>query len=167
MNLHGVVSGAIRAVNPHVYAVIRVSMGFNADANGKTMPLYKTDGNVKAQVQALSYRDLQQIAGLNLNGVRRAIYLYGEFDGVVRSVVKGGDIVILPGGSSWLIAQVLEQWPQWCKVAVTLQNEQYICAQNQTIILDPNGNPILAPTPPPVTYITDADGNLITGPITS
>lgn len=79
---------------------------------------------VSAQVQALTFRDLQQIDGLNLNGTRRGIYLYGKVQGVNRAENKGGDLVVIAAGPNagvWLVAQVLETWQDWCKVAVTQQ----------------------------------------------
>lgn len=81
-----------------------------------------TSFSLRAQVQSLTFRDLTQIEGLNLQGTRRAIYLSGRIDGIVRSRHKGGDLISLPDGTEWLVAQVLEQWPDWCKVAVTLQD---------------------------------------------
>jgi hypothetical protein len=74
------------------------------------------------QVQALTGRDLQQIDGLNLQGTRRAIYIEGDIEGIVRPTQQGGDLITTPDGSIWLVAMVLETWPNWCKVAVTLQN---------------------------------------------
>lgn len=126
MNLHSIAVGLISAVNPQVLATVRVSTGYTVLPNRKQVPTYDTMTDVPAQVQALTFRDLQQLDGLNLNGTRRAIYLYGRFDGVVRSQVKGGDLVTLvdsPNAGVWLVAQVLEQWSGWCKVAVTLQND--------------------------------------------
>ena len=79
---------------------------------------------VPAQIQALTFRDLQQIDGLNLQGDRRGIYFYGEIDGLVRPDNKGGDLITFPDGTIWLVAIVLEQWPDWCKVAATLQNRE-------------------------------------------
>lgn len=81
--------------------------------------------NVRAQVQALSFKDLTQIDGLNLNGTKRAIYVNNRLDGIVRPDGKGGDLITIPSGVSkgvWLIAMVLEQWPDWCKVVATLQD---------------------------------------------
>jgi hypothetical protein len=77
------------------------------------------------QVQPLGWRDLQQLDGLNLQGTRRKIYIHGEIDGIVRSENKGGDLIVVASGvnvGTWLVAQVLEAWPDWCCVAVTLQN---------------------------------------------
>lgn len=76
-----------------------------------------------AQIQPMSYKDIQQTEGLNLNGTRRSIYINGALNGLVRPQFKGGDIVTFPRtGEIWLIAMVLEQWPDWVKVAATLQN---------------------------------------------
>jgi len=83
---------------------------------------------LRAQVQALTFRDLTQISGLNLNGTRRAIYLSGNVDGVVRPDMKGGDLLTFPDGSVWLVAMQLEAWGAagstdvWSKVAATLQD---------------------------------------------
>lgn len=130
MNLHAIVSGAIGSVNPNVPATIQISTGYVTAPDGSRVPTYATVAAV-AQVQALSFRDLTAIDGLNLNGTRRAIYLFGKFDGVVRPSEKGGDLITLTGGANagvWLTAMVLEQWSDgepaaWCKVACTLQND--------------------------------------------
>lgn len=78
-----------------------------------------------AQVQPLSFRDLQQIDGLNLQGTRKAIYLMGAIDGIIRPDGKGGDLVFLPDGSVYLVAMVSEGWnisAGWTKVICTLQD---------------------------------------------
>lgn len=74
------------------------------------------------QMQSATGRDLRQVEGLNLNGTLRAVYFNGEVDAIVRSFRKGGDVIIDTSGNEWLVAQVLEQWPDWCKVMVVLQN---------------------------------------------
>ncbi len=88
-----------------------------------------TSLTVTAQVQALSWRDLQMIDGLTLQGERRAIYLFGAVDGVSRPTNQGGDLITFPDGSIWLVALVLESWLNdagapvgWVKCACTLQN---------------------------------------------
>lgn len=124
MNLHGIVSGAIGAVNPHTSATLKVSTGYTTAADGSRTPTFTTVTGM-AQVQAMTYKDLTQVSGLNINGNAVAVYLYGAFSGVVRNAQKGGDILTIAGGpyaGNWLIVQVLEQWPDWCKVATVLQN---------------------------------------------
>jgi hypothetical protein len=122
MNLHGIVSGAIAVVNPFTPVTIKLSNGWTSNPDGTRTPAYIEVDGISAQVQALSFRDIQQIAGLNLEGTRKAMYLNGEIDGLVRATNNGGDLVIFPNGSVWLVAMILEQWPDWCKAAVTLQN---------------------------------------------
>lgn len=126
MDLHGIVRGAITSVNPDVSAILRRSTGYTVDADFQQVPTYQ-DLPISAQVQALSYQDLRQIDGLNINGTRRAVYLSGSAMATVRNLQAGGDLVVfpvgtLPGGDIWLVAYVLEQWPDWAKCVLTLQN---------------------------------------------
>lgn len=125
MNLHGIAAGAIGAVNPMVPGTIQVSTGYTTSGDGSRVPTYTTVEDIPMQVQALTFRDMQQTDSLNLQGTRRAIYIDGRVDGLVRPDNKGGDIITLtdgPNAGTWLVVIVLETWPDWTKVAVTLQN---------------------------------------------
>lgn len=122
LNLHGIVRGAITAVNNDVTLAYEKSTGSTTGAGFKPVPIYAAVQQIRAQVQALSWKDLQQLDGINLNGERRAIYLFGAINGVVRPAAQGGDLLTDGNNNVWLVAQNLEQWPDWCKVAVTLQN---------------------------------------------
>lgn len=125
MNLHGLAAGLVGAVNPFVTATLQVSTGYMTDAAGKQTPTYAAPATVSVQVQALTYKDLQQLDGLNLQGTRRAIYIAGVVQGLVRATRQGGDLITITSGESagvWLVAQVIEAWPDWTKVAVTLQD---------------------------------------------
>ena len=78
---------------------------------------------VQGQVQPMQYRDLMQMDSLNVQGTRRKIYIYGEVDGVVRSWLKGGDLITDTRGDVWLVAVVAEQWKtNWVAALCTLQN---------------------------------------------
>lgn len=81
---------------------------------------------LNAQIQPMTWRDIQQMEGITLQGTRWKIYLYGQVDGLVRQESKGGDLIILPPPSphagTWLVVQVLEQWPDWVCAAITLQD---------------------------------------------
>jgi hypothetical protein len=78
---------------------------------------------VMGQMQALTFDDIHQLDWLTIQGTRRAIYLEGNWEGLVRSKQKGGDLITFPDGSVWLIVHVLERWHgSWCKVAVALQD---------------------------------------------
>lgn len=127
MNLHTIAAGVIAAVNPMLPASIQISTGYQTGADGKRVSQYGNPPvNAPVQVQALSYRDLQQLDGMNLNGEKRAIYVYGQLHATQRLNSKGGDIITLANGTPndgvWLTVQVLEQFQNWVKVAVTLQN---------------------------------------------
>jgi hypothetical protein len=126
MNLHGIVSGAIGAVNPFVSATVQRSTGSTTNPDGSRTPTYETFG-ISCQVQALSYTDILYLDALNVQGVRRTIYLTGDVMAIVRVDQQGGDLIVfpdgtLPEGNIWLAAQVIEAWPDWCRVCITLQN---------------------------------------------
>jgi hypothetical protein len=115
----------ISVVNPMTTITIKQSTGYATSVDGGRIPTYATPVSVQAQVQPLQYTDLQQLDGLNLTGIRRAIYLNGNWRGIIRVGQDGGDLVTLPDGSIWLVVFVFEDWfsmDGWVKLAVTLQN---------------------------------------------
>lgn len=126
MNLNAIAAGVISAINPFTPATLKISNGSTINADGSQVPRYlQPVVPVLAQLQSLTYRDIQQMEGLNLQGDRVAIYLNGEVDGLVRVNNKGGDLITIAAGPHagvFLVAMVLEQWNDWCKVAATLQN---------------------------------------------
>lgn len=125
MNLHNIVAPCIAAVNPWITASIQSSIGYTTSPDGTQLPAYSQAVTVQVQMQALQYDDLKQLSGLNIQGERRAMYINGNWGGVIRPDGKGGDVITLPDGSIWLVVLVLENWAAtsgWCKVAVTRQN---------------------------------------------
>lgn len=134
LNLHAIVAPYIAVVNPMAPVTIQFSTGYTTAADGTQIPTYSAPLSMQAQIQALTFGDLRQVDGLNLNGTRRGIYLYGDVQGVVRVARKGGDLITFvgaaggfPSGSVWLVALALETWNGadggWCKVAATLQDD--------------------------------------------
>ena len=128
LNLHAIASRVIGIVNPKILVIVRVSTGYTTEPDGSRSPTYDDVYDVPAQIQSLSQGDLRQIDSLNIQGVQRAIYLYGKIDGLNRPEQKGGDLIVYPEnrsdwpfGTTWKVVQVMEQWPSWCKVAVTQQ----------------------------------------------
>jgi hypothetical protein len=122
MNLHAIVAPAISAVNPVVTCQLQVSTGYSTSASGQRVPIYAGAVSALVQVQSLTYDELRQLDALNIQGIRRKIYLSGTFNGLVRSQQKGGDLVTLPDGTIWLIVHVFEYWADWTSAAITLQN---------------------------------------------
>lgn len=121
MDLHRIVSGGIGQVNPFLPGVILVSQGSTIAADGSMTPAYAAPVTVPMQVQALTQGDLRMLEGLNIQGSQKSIYVRGQVLGLVRQTNRGGDVITL-AGDVWLVTAVLESWPDWCKVSVTLQN---------------------------------------------
>lgn len=90
---------------------------------GETMT---TSVTLLAQVQPVTFRDLQQLESLNLQGTRKSVYINGAIDGEIRIAIKNGDLISLPDGTVWLVVLVLEAFnitSGWTKAAITLQNQ--------------------------------------------
>lgn len=122
MDLHRIASRAISAVNPMQNLVLKVSTGYAVSSAGKQVPTYAAPVTIPGQVQPLTYKDLMQLDSLNIQGSTDAIYFDQRVDAIVRVDRKGGDVVTAPDGKIYLVTQVIERWPDWTKVAVTLQN---------------------------------------------
>lgn len=126
MNLHGIVRGAITTVNPDVIASYQRSNGNTVNADFSQTPTYDAPVNIRIQHQALSGGDLKHADAIGLQGVLRTVYMYGNKQGVVRPTQQGGDLLafpLVPNGPTfnWLVVEVGETWPDWCKVTVCLQ----------------------------------------------
>lgn len=123
MNLHGIAKGLVSAVNPMTRLSMQRSLGgYTTAADGTRTTNYSPPFDVFGQVQDLTSDELKQLDGINLQGVHRSIYLNGHWEGLERTAVRGGTLLTTPDGNVWLVVKVIEQWPDWCKVAVTLQN---------------------------------------------
>lgn len=125
MNLHSLVAGPIGIVNPHVKVTITPSKGYVTNADGSRTPAYGSPYTAWAQQQPMQYNDIQQIAGLNIQGVRTKFYIRGDWDGIVRVDQKGGDLITTPDGKIWLIAVQVENWGDgtgWTAVIASLQD---------------------------------------------
>lgn len=125
MNLHAIAGPIVSTVNPSIIVSIQMSTGYTTNPDGTRTPTYAPAVNVLAQVQPETWRDIQQQDGLTLQGTRKTMYINGNTQGLVRVNVQGGDIVTLPDGSIWLVAQCLEDFSLtagWTKAALTLQN---------------------------------------------
>ena len=125
MNLHKLVRPLVSTVNPSVVATLLASAGSTTADDGTRTPAYADPVQIRVQIQALQYNDIAQTSGLATEGERRAMYISGNWEGLIRADNRGGDIISLPDGSQWLVAMVLENWGDsrgWVKVAATRQN---------------------------------------------
>lgn len=122
MNLRQIANSATRSVNPNIPITILPSNGYTIAAGGKQIPAYAPEITTQGQVQQLTAADLRKLDGMNIQGAVYAVFLNGQWDGVIRANQQGGDVMKFKG-QTWLVTAVLEQWPDWTKVAVTLQNK--------------------------------------------
>ena len=121
MNIHGIASKAGAAVNPMREVFIKTSTGYEIEEDGDGTPLPQYDIiTVFGQIQPLIAKDLQKLQGLNIQGVTQKAYLTGNFEGLFRTLGKGGDVLAI-GEITYLVTSVLERWPDWTSVAITAQ----------------------------------------------
>lgn len=120
MNLHGIVSGAIGAVNPFITVQLKRSDGFTQSSDFKQVPSYASPVNVLVQKQELTYKELVQVSSLNIEGVLTTVYLNGVVKPIDRASQTGGDLFIV-NGQTWLVVAIAEQWNDWCKAILCLQ----------------------------------------------
>jgi len=121
MRIRGVTARAVSGVNPRILVSIRRSTGYTTAADGTQIPTYALITGQLAQMQALTAPELKQVESLNVQGVKQAMYLDGRWSGIVRANGTGGDIIILPDATEWLVLDVLENWPNWTKLALVQQ----------------------------------------------
>lgn len=130
MNLHGTVRPMINGVNPDKTALLYVSTGSTPGAGATLTPTYAAPRPVMIQVQPVSKKDLAQLEQLNVQGVSRKIFMFGNAQGIVRIHQEGGDLLrfaefrgIAP--TTWLITAVNGPWDVeaggWTEILVTLQ----------------------------------------------
>lgn len=135
MNLHGTVRAVIPSVNPDVLVSYLANTGPTTNTAGKQTAGYAAPVTVRAQVQPITNEDLRKYNFLQAQGIYRAVYLFGDIEGIVRSAQKGGDLLKFPPSQApgttvrtWLITKVDETWTSdatqgggWCRVIVTQQ----------------------------------------------
>lgn len=119
MNLHGLVRGAITAVNPDIQATVTRADGYTTGPSGKQVPVVVSSPAL-VQVQGLNAKDIEHMNALNIQGVLRSVHLYGDWRGIQRATSSGGDTMTF-NGQSWRVVHVMETWPDWSRVIVAQQ----------------------------------------------
>ena len=121
MNLRAIANGAITSVNPNLPAVLKLNDGYTTDATGKRESGY-SEHSVTIQTQTLSLFE-----GLAQQGTLLYAYVTGQFHGLRRQSGKGADKLVFAAygeneTTEWLVKQVVESWPDWCKVLLWRQH---------------------------------------------
>lgn len=130
INLRGIANSAIQQINANQLIKISAPNGYTIDPDTLLqIPAY-TQLEAQGNVQALSSDDLDQVSGLNQESYLRAIYLYGNWGGIIRADQLPNTIMTFTTNESgvvkereWNVFRVLEMWQTWCKVAVVMQAE--------------------------------------------
>lgn len=128
IDLRGIANASIQSINPNLPVRISVPDGYTVDPETLLQVPNYTFMDVQGNVQSLSSDDLSQIDALNIEGTLRAVYLYGNFNGVLRPDGQPTTVLSFATNESgvtktrnWNVFKVLEVWQTWCKVAVVLQ----------------------------------------------
>lgn len=132
---------SIQIINPNIDIRIIRQLGYVTNDDYSRYPRYAIGSLQSSQVQQLTASELRQTEGLNLSAETRGIYLYGTANGVTRAGQNGGDIIVLPDLTQWLVTSVLEQWTDWVKVAITRQTN--LIPLDQGFLLQEDGFYIL------------------------
>ena len=119
MNLNNIAAAYVGSVNPQVSISVQTSTGYTVNPDGTQVPTYSTSSTT-GQMQPLGPQDLKKLDGLNIQNVTAKVYLNGDYEGVFRVLGKGGDLLTI-NGQTYLVTAVLERWPQWTCVGVTMQ----------------------------------------------
>ena len=120
MNLHGIIQGAVAAINPQTFVTIQTSVSYTSGPGGVRVPKFVTT-SAWMDVQNLSSSDLEHIQGLNISGILKKVWANGTLSTVLRAAQTGGDLLTF-NSATWKVTHVIEQWPDWCSVVVTMQS---------------------------------------------
>jgi hypothetical protein len=132
VNLHSIVRGAITSVNPDKPVTYLRSTGNTPNSAGKLTPTYAAAVPLMGNIQPISSDDLQHINFLGMQGIFRAVYLFGNIEGVVRPNQQGGDLLQFAQfagqpKANWLTIKADETWDVdqggWSRVLVVLQSD--------------------------------------------
>lgn len=121
LGLHNLVSGLVGSVNPMQLATWYKCLGFTTAPGGKSTPSFMDAQSINVQVQQLTVADLKHIDGLNVSGITRKVWSEAILSGIDRAAQLGGDKLVLKDGTTWLVVQIIETWPDWCSAVIQKQ----------------------------------------------
>lgn len=128
INLHAVVRGAVRSINPDEIVTLYRSMG-QSNAGGVVRPCYEAGEDVIAQWQPDEKEALEHAERVNSTSDSEQVFLYSEAAKPVAGLrrvpfARTGDM-LLRGKHWYLVTAVIEDWSRvgWINVTATLQNK--------------------------------------------
>ena len=126
MNLRQLANSATRRANQNHMIIWRRATGtITQNPNYSRDPQYE-DLTVEAQIQAISSEGLRRADALGISGVMRTLFIYGNMHGIVRTDMKGGDLLTFPevpgeADKPWKVFGEVINWDGWSSAHVVLQ----------------------------------------------
>lgn len=125
INLRVMANSVTSVINPNIPAVLKRSIGYVTDDAGVRVNTFM-EQNIVIQSQSMTSKELQLVESLGLQGYTRAVHLNGNIEGLRRHVEQGADILTFKQHDDaepmdWLVVQVMESWPNWCRVLLCRQ----------------------------------------------
>ena len=121
MSLHDMVANIIGCVNPMMQCQWYQCTGSTAALGVPRTPTYASVATVNIQVQQLTAADIKHMNDMNMSGVTRKVWCDTILTGIDRVAGLGGDKLVLPDGTIWLVTQITETWPDWCSATIQKQ----------------------------------------------
>lgn len=127
LNLHNIARGAITRVFDDEAITLYQAAG-QKNVLGKVTPVYKPPQAVKGNIQPLNADTLKHLEQLNDTAATAEAFLYSDcplpVSGIERQpLARGGDIILRPDGTYWLVTSVIEDWTAagWVSVGIVKQ----------------------------------------------
>lgn len=142
MNIRALANAATQAVNPNVTATALRNIGSDTDADGKRFARWSTS-TVNLQVQGISAKEVQFLAGQGISGTLRQVFAPGYWVGPQKAAGSGGDMFRFPehAGSElrdWKVVQIKGVYDGWTQAIVQMQS-------TPLVQLSPNAVAVIIP----------------------
>jgi hypothetical protein len=121
VSLHDLVANLIGAINPQMTCQWYKNTGIVTAIGGVVAQSYSPAVPIQCQVQQLTAADIKHMQDLNQSGITRKVWCDQILTGIDRAAGLGGDRLVLPDGTIWLVVQVVEVWHDWCSATICKQ----------------------------------------------
>ena len=125
MNIRALANSATQTINPNVAVTALKSVGSVTAADGTRVPAWQAS-MVIVQIQGISSKELQFLAGQGIAGTLRQVFAPGYWAAAQKAGGTGGDMFRFPthpGGDlrDWKIVQVKGMYEGWTQAIVQMQ----------------------------------------------
>lgn len=122
VNLRARANVLTRRINPNISIGLRRYAGMTVADDGAQTPAYADSVPIAGQVQAISKKDVEHLASLNISDCERMVYADTQLQATDRREQSGGDLLTFEG-RVWLVVAIMEGWSTagWCRAALSKQ----------------------------------------------